>query len=113
MSNVMFALRRTTTDALSSVSAAAGAITHSATAVSDLAATGAAHARAYREDTEITLRQDSTRRRTRRVHQLAIEDAQFYLDLESQLGNDNRLKELYQATIKEYNSVQPQAIEAD
>ncbi len=51
MANVLFALRKTTTDALTTVSAATGAVTHGVTALSDLAEAGAAHSAEYRDNT--------------------------------------------------------------
>lgn len=55
MANVLFALRQTATDALGAVSASSSAVTHGATALADVSAVAAAHAHAYRAQTEQAL----------------------------------------------------------
>ena len=55
MSNVMFSLRKTTVDALATVSSTATAVTGAVNSLAHLAEAAELHARNYREETEIEL----------------------------------------------------------
>lgn len=106
MANVSLAFRRTTSDALTAVSSTASVITNSADALASLAATASANASAYHRQSIITLRLDEKARTERRIHDLATEDARFYRDLDKELSQDPRLKELYQTRLEAYKAVQ-------
>jgi hypothetical protein len=104
MANLTLATKHTVVNALGTVVAATNAITHTADAVSALAEAGAAHATAYRDDTIAVLQLDATRRRERRVREMAFEDAQALLDMDRRLHENQELQALYDQSLAAYNS---------
>lgn len=104
MSSPWLAVSRTTTDVLTVISATSGALSNGAEAVSELAAVGLVHARAYRVATQRDIAQDEAQRFERRRQTLAISDATFYRDVNKQLAADPELQSLYNASLLKYPS---------
>lgn len=103
MSSPWLALKRTSTVTLVAIESTASVVGNAATGLADLAAVGAAHAYHYRSETETVLQQDSQRRINRRVHTLAVEDAEFYKDLNKRLNADPELQALYNSALVTYH----------
>jgi hypothetical protein len=104
MSSPWLALKRTSTDVLTVVSASSGAIATGAATIEQLASVGLAHATNYRVSVEIALKQDLEQNIERRKQALAISDATFYLDIKSQLSGNPELAELYETSLAKYNA---------
>lgn len=104
MSNVMFAVKQTTTNVLATVSSSANAVSLTADSLANLAGTAAALSGDYRSSTERDIAENATHRHNRRMRTRALDDAQFYLSLEDELKNNPRLQALYEQTMADYKT---------
>lgn len=104
MSSPWLALKRTSTDVLTVVSATSGALATGAATIEQIASVGLVHANNYRISTEIALQQDLAQSIERRKQSLAISDANFYRDIKKQLSADPELQALYDISLAKYQT---------
>lgn len=95
MANIMLAFRKTTTDALTTISATTNALTHGAQAVSALSETGSLHAQHYRNVTKKRLSLTEQEYEDIAESQAKLKIATAILSIEDQLESDPRLAAIY------------------
>lgn len=95
MANIMIAARTTTTDVLSTISAATKTFTHGANAVSYLAEAGSLHAEHYRNTTRRRLALTEEEYQDIAEQQAKLKIARAVYSVESELEDDPKLKAIF------------------
>lgn len=104
---MLSAFRRTTTDVLSTVSAATGSVTHAADSLAYLAEAGSLHAKAYRDTTAAEIAENSARRQIYRVNSAKMDISRQLLELQHELDADPDLAKIFNSIDDELFSSAP------
>ena len=105
--SVWLTATKTTNDVLKGISTASGTVSQGLNSLSSLASAGAAHAEAYRQETEEKLALDAKKRKNRLIARLSREDAEFYKELYADLRQDPELLAYFEQSLQEYAEVDP------
>lgn len=95
MANILSAFRRTTTDALSTISATTGALTHGAESIAAFTESASLRAQAYRDATAAEIAENAGKRQIYRVNAAKLEVSRSLLELKRELDQDPELAAIF------------------
>lgn len=101
--SVMQSVRRTTSDVLGTVSDTAHGASSGVRSITNLIEAGELVSRSYRDNVEKQIKTDAVKKHNRKIRELALDDARFYKQLNTDLQGDEELKSLYEAALSDYN----------